>query len=321
MQEDNTLVLVDGSSLAFRSFFALFTSGLRTKTGMPTWAILGFFNSLFELIEKYKPRMLAVAFDMAAPTFRHTEFEDYKANRAEMPDDLSQQWPLIKEGVTKLGLPVYELAGYEADDVIGTIAREAENKGFNVLVLTGDQDAFQLIDGEEQKIKVLMPGKGGLQIYGKQEVFDKLGVWPEQITDYKGLCGDTSDNIPGIRGIGPKTAQQLLSSYGDMDGIYKNINEVKAKALHSKLVEGETIARKSKGLATIVYDVPLEFDFVHCHFTPPDAQALSDFFLGLEFKALSARLPKILANFSITDIEQKSVKQKKSLLLQHIFSI
>lgn len=298
MQSDNTLVLIDGSSLAFRSFFALFTSGLRTKTGQPTWAILGFFNSLFELIEKYKPTMLAVTFDMAAPTFRHTEFEEYKANRAEMPDDLSVQWPLIKEGVTKLGLPVYEMAGYEADDIIGTIARDAEKKGFNVLILTGDQDAFQLIDGEKQNVKVLMPGKGGLQEYGRKEVFDKLGVWPEQITDYKGLCGDTSDNIPGIRGIGPKTAQQLLGSYGDMDCIYKNIEEIKSKSVQTKLIEGESLGRQSKKLATIHYDVPIEFDYEHCHLTPPDMEALSKFFLDLEFKALTARLPKLMANFS-----------------------
>ncbi len=299
MQTDNTLVLIDGSSLAFRSFFALFTSGLRTKTGQPTWAILGFFNSLFELIERYKPQMLAVTFDMAAPTFRHVEFESYKANRAEMPDDLSVQWPLIKEGVIRLGLPVYELAGYEADDIIGTIARDAEKKDFNVLILTGDQDAFQLIDGESQKIKVLMPGKGGLQQYGRQEVFDKLGVWPEQITDYKGLCGDSSDNIPGIRGIGPKTAQQLLGEYGDIDGIYKHLNEIKSKALQTKLIEGEAIGKQSKKLATITNDVPIEFDYAHCHLTPPNIESLNEFFLGLEFKNLNARLPKIMANFSI----------------------
>src|SRR5579871_3918582 len=120
MPEEKTLVLVDGSSLAFRSFYALLTTGLRTKKGQPTWAILGFFNSLFELIEKYTPEMLAVCFDLSAPTFRHTEYGDYKANRQEMPDDLSSQWPLIKEGVQALGLPVYELEGYEADDVIGS---------------------------------------------------------------------------------------------------------------------------------------------------------------------------------------------------------
>ena len=312
MQSDNTLVLIDGSSLAFRSFYALFTSGLRTKSGVPTWAILGFFNSLFELIEKYKPKMLAVAFDMAEPTFRHIEFEDYKANRLEMPDDLSQQWPLIKEGVTKLGLPVYELAGYEADDVIGTIARVAEERDFNVLILTGDQDAFQLIEGADQKIKVLMPSKGGLQQYGRQEVFDKLGVWPEQITDYKGLCGDTSDNIPGIKGIGPKTAQQLLKDYHDIDNIYKHIDEIKAKGLHGKLVEGETAARQSKGLATIREDAPIKFDFEHCHLTPPNIEALSEFFMGLEFKTLTSRLPKILINFSI-GAEQVKLTDKISV--------
>src|SRR5271154_2490646 len=155
MEGAKTLVLVDGSSLAFRSFFALFTSGLRTKGGVPTWAILGFFNSLFELIERYEPEMLAVCFDMAEPTFRHTEFADYKANRAEMPDDLAVQWPLIKEGVLKMGLPVYELAGYEADDVIGTLSRIAEEKHIDVMILTGDQDAFQLVDGEAQTVKVL----------------------------------------------------------------------------------------------------------------------------------------------------------------------
>ena len=298
MQQENMLVLIDGSSLAFRSFFALFNSGLRTKNGLPTWAILGFFNSLFELIEKFQPPMLAVCFDMAEPTFRHIEFKEYKANRLEMPDDLSSQWPLIKEGVEKLGLPVYEMPGYEADDLIGTIAREAEKRKLDVLILTGDQDAFQLIDGEKQQIKVLMPGKTGLQLFGRQEVFNKLGVWPEQIIDYKGLCGDSSDNIPGIKGIGPKTAQQLLSTYGSIDGIYQNIDQIKAKGVHSKLVEGQDVARLSKGLATIRCDVPLSFDFAHCQLTPPNQEALADFFGQLEFKTMITRLPKILKNFS-----------------------
>ena len=145
------MVLVDGSSLAFRSFFALFTSGLRTKSGEPTWAILGFFNSLFEVIEKFKPDMLAVSFDLSEPTFRHIEFKDYKAHREEMPDDLSSQWPLIKEGVERLGLPLYELPGYEADDLIATIATAAEKENINVLILTGDQDAFQLIGKGKNK--------------------------------------------------------------------------------------------------------------------------------------------------------------------------
>jgi DNA polymerase I len=288
---------VDGSSLAFRSFFALFTTGLRTKSGTPTWAILGFFNSLFELIERYQPEMIAVCFDRSEPTFRHEEFADYKANRSEMPDDLSAQWPLIKEGISKMELPVYELAGYEADDVIGTLARKAEEEGIEVMILTGDQDAFQLVDGDAQTVKVLMPGKTGLQLYGRQEVFDKLGVWPEQVTDYKGLCGDTSDNIPGIKGIGPKTAVQLLSAHGSIDGIFDNIEKVTAKALKQKLIEGEVAARTSKKLATIISDAPVEFDFSSCHLSPPDLESVSSFFTDLEFKNLVKRLPKVFVHF------------------------
>jgi len=291
------LVLIDGSSLAFRSFFALFTSGLRTKNGTPTWAVLGFFNSLFDLIERYTPEMLAVCFDLKAPTFRHEEFADYKANRNEMPDDLSVQWPLLKQGIEVLGLPVYEQAGWEADDVIGTLARIAEEMDMQVLILTGDQDAFQLVDENHQRIKILMPTKAGLQLFGRQEVFDKVGVWPEQIIDYKGLCGDTSDNIPGIKGIGPKTAVQLLTSYNSIEGIYKNIEQVTAKALKQKLIDGEGAALASKRLATIRLDVPVDFDFDHCHLSPPNLEAVSNFFGELEFKGLVKRLPKVFENF------------------------
>ena len=295
-----TLVLVDGSSLAFRSFYALFASALRTKSGVPTWAILGFFNSLFEIIEKYTPEMLAVCFDMAAPTFRHTEFEDYKAHRAEMPDDLASQWPLIKEGVRALSLPVYELEGYEADDVIGSLARLAESRQINVLILTGDQDAFQLVDADEQHIKVLMPGKGGLQIYGRGQVYEKLGVWPEQVIDYKALCGDTSDNIPGIKGIGPKTAVQLLSEFTTMDGIYEHLDAIKSKSLKQKLIEGETSGKASKRLATIRLDVPIEFDFDHCLLTTPSLPKAQAFFAALDFKTMITRLPKVFSHFSQT---------------------
>lgn len=300
MHKGKTLVLVDGSSLAFRSFFALFTTGLRTRQGVPTWAILGFFNSLFELIEKYNPEMLAVSFDLAAPTFRHAEFEDYKAHRAEMPDDLAAQWPLIKEGVRVLGLPVYELEGYEADDVIGSLARLAESQGINVLILTGDQDAFQLVDGHGQHIKVLMPGKGGLQLFGREQVYEKLGVWPEQIIDYKGLCGDTSDNIPGVKGIGPKTAVQLLTDFKDMDGIYANIDSIKSKSVQEKLRQGKTLAFDSKRLATIRLDVPIDFDFEHCLLTAPVLDDVKAYFSELEFKSTIARLPKVFSHFRET---------------------
>lgn len=292
---NNSLFLVDGSSLAFRSFFALFTTGMKTADGLPTWAIYGFFNTIFDLIEKRSPHSVAICFDRAEPTFRHEEFEAYKAHRDEMPDDLSVQWPLIKEGAEALSIPVYELAGYEADDLIGTVAKSACSRDLSTVILTGDQDAFQLLDDH---IQVLMPTKEGLKTYGRQEVFEKLGVWPEQIIDYKGLCGDTSDNIPGVRGIGPKTAVQLLSQFGDIKSIYERLNEVKSAALNKKLTEGKDSAYTSQRLATIKLDVPFEFDFDHCQLSLPQIDTVIDFFRRIEARALLKRLPKILKHFN-----------------------
>ena len=300
MRPGENLVLVDGSSLAFRAFFALFKSGLRRADGTPTWAIYGFFNSLFDLIERKRPDGMAMCFDLAGPTFRDEMYSEYKANRSEMPDDLSVQWPVIKQGVQLLGIPLYEVAGFEADDVIGTVSKDAESKGIQVQILTGDKDAFQLVDNVSRTIKVLMPGrpgKGEILEYGRQEVYEKLGVWPEQVIDYKGLCGDTSDNIPGVKGIGPKTAVHLLSSYQTIEGIYEHLEEIKSQSLKQKLIDGKGSAFASKDLATIRLDVPLDFDFDHCQLTMPSFEAVSAFFTSLEFKNLVSRLGKILSRF------------------------
>jgi DNA polymerase I len=301
MLPGENLVLVDGSSLAFRSFFALFKSGLRRADGTPTWAIYGFFNSLFDFIERKRPDGLAMCFDLAGPTFRHEEFAEYKANRSQMPDDLSQQWPVIKQGVKLLGMPIYEVAGFEADDVIGTVARMAEAKGILVQIFTGDKDAFQLVDNESRAIRVLMPGrpgKGEILEFGRQEVFEKLGVYPEQVIDYKGLCGDNSDNIPGVKGIGPVTAVQLLTEYKTVEGIYEHLEQIKSKSVKQKLIDGKESAFASKKLATMRLDVPLEFDFEHCQLNMPSVEALSQFFTELEFKSLVSRLNKILPRFN-----------------------
>ncbi len=306
MEPGQNLVLVDGSSLAFRSFFALFKSGLRRTDGLPTWAIYGFFNSLFDFMERKRPDGMAMCFDLAGPTFRHDEYAEYKANRSEMPDDLSVQWPVIKQGVKLLGIPVYELSGYEADDIIGTVARQAEARGILVSIFTGDKDAFQLVDNESRAIKVLMPGragKGEILEFGRQEVFEKLGVYPEQVTDYKGLCGDNSDNIPGVKGIGPVTAVQLLTSYGSVEGIYGHLDEIKSKSVKQKLIDGMAAAFASKKLATMRLDVPLAFDFEHCQLSMPSFQAVSQFFSELEFKALVARLSKIMPRFNPSGVE------------------
>lgn len=292
---NNTLFLVDGSSLAFRSFYALLTTGMRNADGLPTWAVYGFFASLFDLIEKYTPHSLAVCFDLAEPTFRHETFAEYKANRAEMPDDLSMQWPLIKEAVQALAIPLYELAGWEADDVIGTVAKQAKTRNLSTVILTGDQDAFQLLD---DYIEVLMPTKEGLKTYHRQEVFEKLGVWPEQVIEYKGLCGDASDNIPGVKGIGPKTAVLLLSQYKTIDGIYEHIDEIKSASQKNKLIEGRDSAFASRELATIVLDVPLAFDFDHCQMSCPDPEGITKIFRDLELRNLLKRLPKVLGHFN-----------------------
>jgi DNA polymerase-1 len=302
MQPGQTLVLVDGSSLAFRAFYALFMSGLRrSRDSMATWAILGFLNSLFDLMEQRRPDGLAISFDMAAPTFRDELYAEYKANRGEMPDDLAVQWPLIKQVVEILNIPLYEVAGYEADDVIGTVARQAQQRGIKVQILTGDYDSFQLVDDAEDGIKVLVPvpKRHELLIYSRQQVFEKLGVWPEQVVDYKGFCGDTSDNIPGIKGVGPKTAVQLLTSWGSMDGVYEHIDEVKG-ALKQKLIDGKESAYASKHLATMRMDVPLDFDFEHCNLHMPKIEELGQFLHEMEFKQMIGRLPKILSRFSDT---------------------
>ncbi len=298
MADQETLVLVDGSSLAFRSFYALMRSGMKAKDGRPTWAVHGFFTSLFDQIEKQRPDMLAVCFDLSEPTFRKIEYDQYKAHRSDMPDDLKTQWPIIREGVTAFEIPLLELPGFEADDVIGTVAKQAAAQGRKVIILTGDKDAFQLVDGDDSPIEIHLTTNDGLVNCRRQEVFDRMGIWPEQVVDFKALCGDSSDNIPGVKGIGSKGAQQLLAAYQTLDGIYEHIDEIKSASLKNKLIEGKEIAYVSQRLATIRLDVPLEFDFEHCRLSMPQLEGLRDYFDKLNFKQLTARLPKILARFS-----------------------
>ncbi len=319
MDKKETLVLVDGSSLAFRSFYALLTTGMRTKNGVPTWAVMGFFNSLFDLIDRQAPHMLAVCFDLDEPTFRHQEFAEYKANRQEMPDDLAVQWPLIKRGVESLGIPILELAGFEADDVIGTVATKAARDGRRVIILTGDKDAFQLVGDEGSLIEILMPGKTGLACFKKKEVFEKMGVWPDQIIDYKALCGDASDNIPGVKGIGPVTAVKLLTEHKTLEGIYEKLDEIAQQAVKKKLIEGREIAFASQRLARIVLDVPVSFDYESCKLTMPDVEQAGKFFKSLQFRSLINRLPVCLAtSFSSEGEDKKDLEKKLKAIINAI---
>ena len=218
MSSNKTLILIDGHALAFRQYYALERSNMKTSDGIPTWAVYGFFKAIFDLLKNQdlNADAIAVAFDVSHHTFRTETYADYKSNREAMPDNMQVQMNFIYEGLKAFNIPIYTKDGFEADDVIGTISRRACELGHKVLILTGDQDAFQLVD-REGCVKVILPSKGELTEYNWDKIFEKLGVYPNQVIDYKGLRGDVSDCIPGVKGIGEKTAQKLLAKYGTLE--------------------------------------------------------------------------------------------------------
>lgn len=264
-------ILVDGHSLAFRAYYAYAKSrdgGLRTKTGIPTSVCFGFLKSLIEVIKNYGPVYLAIAFDRDEPTFRHDADTTYKADRSETPQDFIEDIHNLYELLEGFGLPVITRAGYEADDVLGTLAQQGLQAGMQVKILSGDQDLFQLIDsGEQVKILHLSHNRGSVPMeFGIQEVVNKLNVQPAQVVDYKALCGDKSDNIPGVRGIGEKTAVQLLREHHSLEGIYGALDQIKG-ATRKKLEEGKAAAYHSQYMARIIRDVPLDVAVEACKFS------------------------------------------------------
>ncbi len=298
---NKTLLLIDGSNLAFRMFFALEMSNLRDSQGNPTWAVYGTLKALFDVIKFAKPSSAAVAFDLPEPTYRHEVFSEYKANRPdEMPEDLQPQWSLIKEAFSRFHIPVLEEPGFEADDMIGIMAKKAEQEGYKVVILSGDKDLYQLIN---ENISMAVPKRGGgLEIFTPSEVFDKMGVHPTQVPDYKGIAGDSSDNIPGVRGLGPKAAIKLLGDYGSLENVYKNIDKVGPPKTKEKLVEQESSARMSKHIATIITDPSgvksCDLNLEHCLLDMPDTENLIKFLQDLEFKSMVAQLPNLLKPFN-----------------------
>ena len=296
-----TLVLIDGHALAFRQFYALERTAMKNSDNEPTWAVYGFFKAIFDLLGKIRPDSIAVTFDVSHHTFRTEMYEEYKANRQSMPDSLHSQLELICKGLQAFDIPIYTRSGFEADDVIGTIATRAKKLGHKTLILTGDQDSFQLID-EDGFIKVLIPTKGELLEYTWNKVYDKLGVYPDQVIDYKGLRGDTSDNIPGIKGIGEKTAQKLLAEYKTLDNVLENCENIQQKAVREKICNGKDIAKLSQQLATIVRDVDIEFDFDKAELVLPDINKVSEFLRGMQFYSFIKNINKILKSFN-PDIE------------------
>lgn len=303
MEKKKNLILIDGHALAFRQYYALERTGMRTSNGVPTWAVFGFFKAIFDLMKNkdLEPDAIAVTFDVSHHTFRTEQYAEYKANREKMPDEMFTQMDLIYEGLQAFNIPIYKKEGFEADDVIGTITKKACELGHKVYILTGDQDSFQLVD-REGCVKVIIPSKGELAEYDWDKVYEKLGVYPNQVIDYKALRGDTSDNIPGIRGIGEKTAQKLLTAYGDLDNLYAHFEEINEKAVKERLRNGKDIAYLSRFLATIILDVDVEFDFDKACINLPDLGSVTKFLTKMQFFSFLKNIKNILATFNRMDI-------------------
>jgi DNA polymerase-1 len=301
MPTSELLLLIDGHSLAFRAYYAFAVSKqglLRTSTGIPTSVCFGFLNSLMQIIESQQPQAIAIAFDRGEATFRHEADANYKANRKETPEEFIPDLRNLQELLLAFNFKIVTAAGYEADDVIGTLSKQASERGYNVKIVTGDRDLFQLIE-PENNVRVLYVDRNSVKSYspGYTEfdpaaVEEKLGIKPHQVVDYKALCGDKSDNIPGVRGIGDKTAVKLLNEYGTLEGIYENLDKIQG-ALKKKLEEGKQDAEHSRHLAQIALNAPLEVklkDFKLQGFAPDKVKPLLE---KLELKTILKKLDKL----------------------------
>ena len=282
------LVLIDGHALAYRGYYAL-PQSLTTSQGELTNAVFGFTSMLLNVLRDEKPDYIAVAFDVGK-TFRHQEYKEYKAHRIEMPDELRTQMARIQEIVRALGIPIIEAEGYEADDVLGTLAQKAEKEGLETLIVTGDTDTFQLID-EHTRVLTSRRSFSDTVVYDQEGIENRYGLQPQQLIDYKALVGDKSDNIPGVRGIGKKTATKLLQRYGSVEEIYAHLDEVESSRFRNALEKGRESAFLSKFLATIVTDLSVELDLEACRTTEFDRDRVKELFRELEFRTLLNRLP------------------------------
>jgi DNA polymerase I len=283
------LFLLDAYALIYRSYFAFIRNPQFNSKGLNTSAMMGFTNSLVQLLEAENPHYIGVVFDVSAPTFRHEMYKEYKAKRDAMPEDLRKSIPYIRRIIEAFNIPIIEMAGFEADDVIGTLAQKAKVEGFDTYMMTPDKDYAQLV---EPRVRMYKPAKqgGSAEIWGVDEVLNSFCIErTEQVIDILGLMGDASDNIPGCPGIGPKTAQKLIAEFGSIDGLYENIDKVKGK-LKDSLIENEELVRLSKKLVTIIQDVPIEFDKKGLIREEIDKEALKAVFDELEFRTLTKRL-------------------------------
>jgi len=305
------LVLIDGHALLHRAYHA-FPTTLRTRKGEIVNAVYGFTRILLTVLKELQPEYVAVAFDLPVPTFRHKEYVGYQVQRPEMDKELKGQIQRVWEVVKALNIPIFTAPGFEADDIIGTLAFQAlaknqesriknhgkkthnsqfiiHNSNLEVIIVTGDRDIMQLV---REGVRVYAPGKGFSEgeFFDRQKVKEVLGIWPEQVVDYKALVGDASDNYPGVPAIGPKTAIKLLEEFRDLGNIYKNLKKI-APSIAQKLITGKESAQLSKKLATIVTNAPVKLNLKACRLKDYDPQKVRQLFEELEFKSLLNKLP------------------------------
>ncbi|MFA7163979.1 MAG: DNA polymerase I, partial [Eubacteriales bacterium] len=281
------MIAIDGNSLLHRAFYAM--PLLSNKKGVYTNAIFGFMNMLIRLKKDYEPCSLILAFDRKAPTFRHKAYKDYKATRQKAPEELVPQFDLIKDLARLLEIPTYELDGYEADDILGSLAKVADDNKQPLMIVTGDKDELQLVS-DYTSVLLTIRGISETKRYDKQLLMDEYGLTPEQFVDMKGLMGDSSDNIPGVKGIGQKTAIKLLKEYGSLENVLDNIDNLSGKKLKENLTIYRHHALLSKDLATIRRDVPLEFNLPNQPYDYPSSSGLKQFLLDLELNTIIEKL-------------------------------
>lgn len=296
--DDKRVLLIDGHSLANRAYYAL--PPLSTAGGTPTNAVYGFLTMVLKFLKERNCKYALCAFDYPAPTFRHAKFDKYKATRKPAPPDFKVQIPLIKKVLNALRIKSFEIEGYEADDIIGTAASKLSEQGFSVMILSGDRDCLQLVN---EKITVVIPVQGirSVMEFDREKVKQEIGVFPEQIPDYKGLAGDHSDNIPGVKGVGEKTAVALLDKFGSVEGIYANLENVEPERLRGLLQSSRDDAFLSRELAVIHTGVPLQVDPDELYWRGPDMEEAPKILRELEFSSL---IPKLIPEMPRATVSQ-----------------
>lgn len=315
----NRLVLIDGNAALHRAYHSI--PPMRDPKDRPVNAVYGFTAMLIKIIADLKPTHIAVAFDRAAPTFRKLMYAEYQSKRPKMDDDLSSQIAIVHELLHAFAIPTYEHDGFEADDVIGTIAQKHKEVG-QIVIVTGDRDILQLV--RDEQVLVYMPTKGLSEgrVYGEADVREKLGVAPKEIPDYKAFAGDSSDNYPGVPGIGPKSAISFIADFGSVENLYEHFEEASKKyseGVMKKLHDGKDSAFLSKDLATIRTNAPIEFKEKDCRYVSFDTPNVHAMLAALSFPSLMKRIEKELVKPAVTGRKDKEEKEASSDIQQQLF--